>query len=106
MKQGDVISPLFFKAGLGHALRKWKQKLKHHGFLDGARERLTNIRFADDLMLYAKTLHELVEMLELLVLDLSSIEIHLNVSKTNILTNTNFIDILKGEEQHKYWGRV
>lgn len=69
MKQGDVIRPLLFNAGLEHALRKWKQKLKHHGLLVGARERLTNIRFADDLMLYAKTLREIVKMLELLLLE-------------------------------------
>ena len=27
VKQGDVISPILFKAGLEHAMRKWKAKL-------------------------------------------------------------------------------
>ena len=54
MKQGDVIAPLLFYAGLEHAMRKWKLRLTHCGFDLGNGEILTNVRCADDLMLYAK----------------------------------------------------
>ena len=54
VKQGDVISPLLFNAGLEHAMRKWKLRLQHCGFDLGNGEYLTNLRYADDLMLYAK----------------------------------------------------
>ena len=51
VKQGDVISPILFNAGLEHAMRKWQAKLFHHGVQLGHGNRLTNIRYADDLML-------------------------------------------------------
>ena len=66
VRQGDVISPFLSNAGLEHALRKWKLKLKDHGFQIGAVERLINIRHTDDIMPYAKSMEELVDMLELL----------------------------------------
>ena len=52
VKQLDVISPILFKAGLEHAMRKWKAKLFHHGVQLGHGSRLTNIRYADGLMLF------------------------------------------------------
>ena len=48
VRQGDVISPILFNAGLEHAMRKWKAKLVHHGH----GSRLTNIRYADDLLFF------------------------------------------------------
>ena len=48
VKQGDVISPILFNAGLEHAMRTWKAKLVHHGVQLGHGSRLTNIRYADD----------------------------------------------------------
>ena len=54
VKQGYVISPLLFNAGLEHAMRKWKLRLQHCGFDLGNGEIFTNVRYADDLMLYAK----------------------------------------------------
>ena len=63
-KQGDIISPLLFNAGLEHAIREWKACLHDEGIHIGAQANLTNIRYVDDLMLYAKTWQELVRMLE------------------------------------------
>ena len=40
-------------------------KIKDHGFQIGAVERLINIRYTDDT--YAKSMEELVDMLELLL---------------------------------------
>ena len=57
VKQGDILSPLLFNAALECALRKWKGKwCEHHGIAMDHHERLTNIRYADDLMLYARSL--------------------------------------------------
>ena len=61
VKQGDVISPLLFNAGLEHAMRKWKLRLQHCGFDLGNGEILTNMRYADDVMLYAKLTHSLTQ---------------------------------------------
>ena len=32
VRQGDVLSPILFNAVLEHAMRKWKTKLRSHGF--------------------------------------------------------------------------
>ena len=55
---------MFFNAALKGALRKWKGKCEHHGIAMDHHERLTNIWYADDLMLYARSLPALVEMIE------------------------------------------
>ena len=55
-KQGDIISPISFNAGLELAFRKWKKRLTTKWqLLDGDGGRLTNARYADDIMLYAKS---------------------------------------------------
>ena len=117
VKQGDVISPLLFNAGLEHAMRKWKHRLQHCGFDLGNGEILTNVRYADDLMLYAKHCDELVFMMELLIEELSAVGLHLNTSKTKILTTTaladrmfldvggDMIEVVHGQETHKYLGK-
>ena len=46
VKQGDVLSPLLFNAGLEHAMRKWKFRIQHCGLYCGQNELLTNVRYA------------------------------------------------------------
>ena len=88
VKQGDIISPIQFNAGLELAFRKWKQRLTTEGWLlDGDGGRLTNTRCADDVMLYAKFLVEFTRMLDLLTKELAKVGLHLNVKKTKLLTN-------------------
>ena len=41
VKQGDVISPILFNAGLEHVMPKWKAELVHHGVQFGHGSRLT-----------------------------------------------------------------
>ena len=77
VKQGDIISPKLFNAGLETAIRRWKARLNHYGLLlQRGSERLTNVRYADDLMIYAKSPAELCEMMELLVEDLCRLACH------------------------------
>ena len=49
VKQGDVLSPALFNAGLELAVFRWKRNLAEHGLNFGGTERLTNIRYADDI---------------------------------------------------------
>jgi hypothetical protein len=117
VKQGDIISPLLFNSALELAMKSWMAKIGQAGIeLDGGR-RLTNIRYADDIMVYATSLGELTMMLEMLTVELRIIGLELNQKKTKILTTVpmqqatvvevagEFVDILYGQAVHKYLGR-
>ena len=81
-------------------------------------ERLTNMRYADDLIIYASSSDDLCFMLELLQNELALIGLNLNSSKTKAFTTENlqqpmFLDIsgdlvqvLIGFESHKCIGRT
>ena len=117
VKQGDVLSPLLFNAGLEHAMRKWKLRVQHCGLYCGGDELLTNVRYADDLMLYARSYSDLATMVECLVEELAAVGLNLNTSKTKILTTENLnepmfldiggdmIEVLHGGQNHKYLGK-
>ena len=109
--------PILFNAGLEHAMRKWKAKLVHHGVQLGHGSRLTNIRYADDLMLFATSSNDLIYMLETLIPELAACGLQLNSAKTKILTtspseSSEFVDVcgemvqvIHAETVHKYLGR-
>jgi len=116
VKQGDIISPLLFNAALECAMRRWKDKIGTDGLPVGERNVLTNIRYADDLMIYATSWEELVRMLEALVEELQAIGLHLNQKKSKIFTTSSrkptmievageFVEVLDGQAAHKYLGR-
>ena len=77
---------------------------------------ITNIRYADDMMLFAKSLVEVEDMLALLKEELANIGLEMHESKTKIMTsfnetNINFIDVdglllevLPDGKAHKYLG--
>ena len=87
-RKGDVLSPLLFNAVLEHAIRKWKVKLTNGGLRLGRDTRLTNLRYADDLMIFAASREELVSLAEMLVQELSLIGLQLNGTKTKVLTTS------------------
>ena len=66
------MSPLLFKAVLEQAIRRWKQKVVGCGLDVGGAERLTHVRYADDLILYAGNLSDLVKMVDLLAAELQN----------------------------------
>ena len=117
VKQRDVLSPLLFNAGLEHAMRKWKLRIQHCGLHCGHNELLTNVRYADDLMLYARSDSDLPSMAECLVEELAAVGLNLNTSKTKILTTESLkapmflaiggdrIEVLHGEQNHDYLGK-
>ena len=55
--------------------------------LDDGGERLTKTRYADDIMLHAKSLPELVRMPALLSEELAQVGLQLNTKRTKIMTN-------------------
>ena len=55
VKQGDVLSPLLFNAGLEHAMKKWKFRVQPCGPHCGHNELFTKVCYADNLTLYAKS---------------------------------------------------
>ena len=100
-----------FRFGIGRGV------FSYHGLaLDNA-ERLTNIRYADALVLYSKSWQELCDMLEILTDELAAICVSLNTSKTKILTTVTLeapmyidvadgmVEVLFGDAVHRYLGR-
>jgi len=122
VRQGDILSPILFNSVLEKALADWKMKIKSCGFYlkeSFNQEPLTNIRFADDLLVFGKTLEEAVYMLECLVASFSNFGLELNVKKTkmfstSVVTNDTVlvdtaagpIELLSADSTHKYLGRA
>ena len=121
VRQGDVLSPLLFNAALEASVAEWKRRLHTQGIAltgEPAEERLTNIRYADDLLVFAKSMPEAIEMLDLLVQVLRESGLELNVEKTKLLstievpdfeayieTANGFIEHVHANGAHKYLGR-
>ena len=119
VRQGDVLSSLLFNAALEAVFRNWKRRLVEHGWLISPdHERLTNTRYADDILLYGKTLEELGQMLEMLHDELAAVGLHMHESKTKILTSPGSceqasvnvrglpIEVLTHAASHRYLGRM
>ena len=121
VRQGDILSVLLFNAVLDFAFNKWKCKLSSHGWkLDDSDDRLTNIRFADDILMLSKSKEELCEMMTLLLDELADVGLEVN-KKTKLLTTEschfkegtssvvnikgNYFHLLGNHEWHKYLGK-
>ena len=81
---------------------------------------MTNTRYADDILLYAKSLKELEYMTEALLEELKKAGLTMNAGKTKILhsmmedseatlnfveINGDFVKVLHPDEHHRYLGR-
>ena len=123
VRQGDVLSPMLFNAACDVVIKRWKQKLNGRGIKLGSEtETLTNIRFADDLIIYAGSLPELVEMIDLLAAELAHAGLDLNAKKSRIFTTDadaslsespqlvevagGFVEVVRGSDTHKYLGNA
>ena len=90
MKQGDTLSAILFNCVLDIAFDEWRLSLNEEGlFIAYGLPRLTNTRYADDMLRYAKSLGELTCMTEGLMESLQSIKLSLNTKKatTNLWRN-------------------
>ena len=102
-----------------------ESEIRPHGWQlteHGTQERLTNVRYADDILLFGKSLAEVTEMMEFLGVELSKAGLSINGAKTKILTtNTDaiscqiptlmdigdfFVEVVRRDGCHKYLGRL
>lgn len=120
VKQDDVLSSIFFNYILDIIFERWKSRLTNEELIiDPASERLTNIRYTDDILLYVKSLMELQYMTELLIEELVQIGLVLNIKKTTILLtafkddgydtdviviSNEMIEFLSSDKFHRYLG--
>ncbi|VDO08661.1 unnamed protein product [Brugia timori] len=84
VKQGDPLSPILFNSSLEEIFRNlnWEEK-----GLDVNGKKLTNLRFADDVILFANSEEELTVMINELSQQSVTAGLTMNAKKTKILTN-------------------
>ena len=84
VRQGDTRSPKLFKTVLEYAFKKlnWENRGLN---LDG--RNLTNLRFADDIVLLADNLKDIKDMLQELQNACADVGLQTNISKTKYMTN-------------------
>ena len=88
VRQGCVLSPRLFTAVLEWALRQWRTEIGNAGFdLGDALDNLVDLRFADDILLFANSGPEVAQILDKFVKAVGKVGLRLNVDKTVILTN-------------------
>ena len=117
-----MLSSLLFNAGVEIAMRRWKRRLGEQGWLlSPGTERLTNVRYADDTLLPARSLTQIADMISLLAAEFEAIGLSFNWAKCVIISNTDLrvaseaanslevagssIRILDVTAGHKYLGR-
>ena len=117
VRQRCVLSPRLFSCVLEVALGCWRRKVGNAGmdFQDGMHT-LLDLKFADDILIFAKTFEETKFLLDELVTCLAEVGLHLNVGKTKILTtqsqspnevplrNGQVIEVLHRGSTHKWLG--
>lgn len=89
VRQGDTISPKLFTATLEGVFKKlnWEEKgIEIEG------ERLTNLRFADDLVLFSDNVPGMLSMIQDLKTESGKVGLKMNISKTKIMTNIPGVD--------------
>ena len=92
-KQGDPLSSLLFNAVLERAMGRVKKSfgMRKYGIRLGMTEdmRLSNLRFADDVVLVATSLKHLTEMLLQVQREAANCGLGLRPEKTKIISSTN-----------------
>ena len=86
MKQGDTLSAILFNCVLDIAFDGWRLSLNEEGlFIAYGLPRITNTRYADDMLLYAKSLGDPTCMTKGLMESLQKHKLTMNAKKTKIL---------------------
>jgi hypothetical protein len=108
---------IFTTPGLEETISSWKRRLATHGLDVGAQERLTKFLYAYDLLVHAKSLAELVYMIESLCEEFALVGLQPNAAKTKIFRictkkMPRFVDIngglvhLLSDARRKHPGRI
>ena len=90
-KQGDPLSSLLFNTVLQYSLeedlKRWQENRKGIKLSDAAEDCLTNLRFADDVLLFSTSLEKLREMLCEFKTSTEAVGLGIHLDKTKILSN-------------------
>ena len=87
VRQGCVLSPRLFCSVLQMAMASWRAENPSGGFdLGDGRRALLDLRFADDILLFAKSSSELASLLDSLILSFSRVGLQLSALTTIVLT--------------------
>ena len=88
VRQGCVLSPRLFCAVLQWAMREWRAEVGNMGFnlMDGG-PNLFDLRFADDILIFAQSRVEAGNLLDALVKQLDRVGLLLDPEKTMVITN-------------------
>ena len=90
VRQGCVLNPKLFSSVQQWAMRKWRLDVEnaHYGIdLQDDLPKLLDLRFADDILLFARTAHEALFLLENLMQEFEEVGLLLNGDKKVVLTN-------------------
>ena len=117
VRQGCVLSPRLFCAALELAMSEWRAANPQGGIdLGDDMLRLLDLRFADDVLIFANTKEEVQNLMDSLVRHLAAAGLMLNTSKTVALTteaqppsfiqvgDSHMIKVLGNTESHKWLG--
>ena len=87
VRQGCVLSPRLFCSVLQLAMEDWRRDVSNKGVdLGDGGPPLLDLRFADDILLFAGSAEQLGYMLDKLVTSLGKVGLKLNAAKTKVLT--------------------
>ena len=90
-KQGDPLSSLLFNTVLQYSLRedldRWQERRKVIKLSDAAEDCLTNLRFADDVLLFSTSVNKLRDMLCEFKISTEAVGLGIHPDKTKILSN-------------------
>ena len=87
VRQGCVLSPRLFCSVLEWALSKWRMRVRTEGIdLEDGGEPLLDLRFADDILVFATSSQQAAYLLDELVVALADVGLILNQDKTKLLT--------------------
>ena len=120
-KQGDPLSSLLFNTVLQYSLEsnltKWQENKNGIRLSDKTEDCLTNLRFADDVLLFSTSLKKLHDMLCDFKESTAEVGLGIHPDKTKILSNQDKvkemeisvnnikIEILRKEESARYLGQ-
>ena len=104
-KQGDPLSSLLFNTVLQYSLeedlKRWQEKRKGIKLSDAAEDCLTNLRFADDVLLFSTSLDKLRDMLCEFKISTEAVGLGIHPDKTKILRMKEIEDYKRWKENEK-----